>query len=491
MTLTTDAPQREVPPADARVTRLSPANLPRLLIPVAVGAVMWFIPAPAGVEPDAWHLLAIFVATIIAVIARPLPMGAVSMIAIALIMVTGTLTPGEALSGFSNGTIWMIVTAFMISRAVIKSGLGMRIALYFLSKIGGRTLGVAYALGVADLLIAPATPSSTARAGGIIFPITRSISSAYGSEPDTPQSSRKIGSYLTLTAYQVNCVTSAMFVTAMAANPLVVQFAADQGITITWGSWALAAIVPGLLSLALVPAVLYKIFPPEITKTPETKATAKAELAALGKPTLPEIAVTGTLVMLLFLWTVGDMVWGISATTGALIGLSVLLLVGALTWEDVKSEKGAWDTLVWFAALVMMASFLNSLGFIPWLSDQVGGMLGGLSWFWAFLALSLIYFFSHYLFASATAHVSAMYATFLAVAIVAGTPPMFAALALGFISSLWTSLTHYASGPAPVLFGAGYTTLNQWWRYGLIIGLMNLTLWMTVGGLWLRVLGHW
>lgn len=473
-----------------RVTALAPASFLRLLIPIAVALALWFIPAPAGVEQDAWHLFAIFVATIVGVIARPLPMGAICIIAITAVILTGILEPGEALSGFSNATIWLIVTAFLISRAVIKSGLGTRIALFFVSRIGKRIIGVSYAMTITDLILAPMTPSNTARAGGVIMPILRSISSTYGSEPNSP-TARRAGAFFILTAFQVNVVTSAMFLTAMAANPLAAQLAGDQGVDISWGTWALAAIVPGLISLIVVPALLYKLFPPEVKKTPEAAEQARTELRGLGKLTAPEWAVVGTLVLLLLLWTLGDAFLGLSATTSALVGLGVLLVVGALTWEDVKSEKAAWDTLVWFAALVMMATYLNELGLIPWLSEQMSGVVGGMGWTTAFVILTLVYFFSHYLFASNTAHVSAMYAAFLGTAIAAGAPPLFAALVLGFISSLFASLTHYSSGPAPVLFGTGYVSLGQWWRYGLLVGVVNIAIWMGAGGAWMKLLGMW
>lgn len=469
---------------------LRPASLARLAVPLAVGLIIWFLPAPDGVKADAWHLLAIFVATIVGIIAKPLPMGAMAVIGIVATIVTRILEPADALSGFSNPTIWLIVMAFFISRGVIKTGLGSRIALFFVSKLGGRIIGVSYALALTDLILAPATPSNTARAGGIIMPIVRSISSTYGSEPNDP-SSRRVGGFLMLTAFQVNAITSAMFLTSMAANPLAVQLAGDQGVDISWGTWALAALVPGLVALVVVPLVVYKIYPPEVKKTPEAAALAKISLAELGPMAVAEKVMAGTVVLLLLLWTLGDPLFGLDATTTAMIGLIVLLVSGVLTWGDIKKETQAWDTLVWFAALVMMASFLNELGLIPWLSGEMSSVVGGMGWVAAFVILTLVYFFAHYLFASNTAQVAAMYAAFLSTAILAGTPPVFAALVLGFISSLFASLTHYSCGPAPVIFGVGYVQLSAWWRIGLVVSLVNITIWMGVGGVWMKVLGLW
>ncbi len=472
---------------------LQPINssyLLRWLIPIIIGAIIWFLPAPEGVERNAWQLLAIFVATIAGIIAKPLPMGAVAMIGIMMTAATQTLSPGDALSGFGNTTIWLIVIAFFISRGFIKTGLGARIAYLFMSVLGKKTLGLSYGLVASDLVLAPAIPSNTARAGGVVFPILVSIAKAYGSNADDG-THRKLGAFLTKAAFQGTVITSAMFLTAMAANPLAAKLAGEQGIEITWGGWALAALVPGIISLIVVPLLIYKLYPPEIKETPEAARIAKSKLAEMGKMKNSEWIMLGAFFLLLGLWIFGPNSLGMDATTAALIGLAVLLMTTVLTWSDVLNERGAWDTLVWFAALVMMATQLNKLGLIPWFSDTMGGAVAGYNWVPAFLLLSLVYFYSHYLFASNTAHVSAMYAPFLVVAIAVGTPPLLAALVLAFFSNLFSSMTHYGTGPAPVLFGSGYVPMADWWRIGALISVVNIVIWLGIGGLWWKVLGLW
>ena len=436
------------------------------------------------------HLFAIFVTTIAGIILKALPMGAVAMIGIAVTALSGTLSIADSMSGFSDVVIWLIVLAFFISRGFIKTGLGARIAYSFMALLGRRTLGLSYGLAATDLVLAPAIPSNTARGGGIIMPIMASLARAYGSNPGDA-SSKKMGAFLTLTAYQVNCITSAMFLTAMAANPLAQKLAGDLKVNITWGGWALAALVPGLVALILVPLLIYKLMRPEITETPEAVEMAKGHLRDLGPIKRQEWMMLGVFVMLLVLWIFAKQLGDINATTSALAGLAVLLLTGVLNWDDIKAETGAWDTLVWFAALVMMASFLNKLGMVPWFSKSMGGMVAGHGWLFAFLVLALVYFYSHYFFASNTAHVASMYAAFLGVSIVAGAPPVLAALVLAFFSNLFAGMTHYGTGPAPVLFGTGYVELGTWWRMGLLISVVNIVIWVGVGGLWWKVLGLW
>jgi DASS family divalent anion:Na+ symporter len=436
------------------------------------------------------HLFAIFVTTILGIILAPLPMGAVAMIGIGVTAISGTLSIADALSGFGDVVIWLIVLAFMISRGFIKTGLGARIAYNFMALLGKNTLGLSYGLAATDLVLAPAIPSNAARAGGIIMPIMASLSRAYGSNPGDG-TERKIGSFLTLTAYQADIITSAMFLTAMAANPLAQKLAGDLKVTITWTGWAVAAIVPGLISLLFIPWVIYKLYPPEIKETPGAVAIAKAKLAEFGPMKLQEWMMLGVFILLLVLWIFAKQLGGLNATTAALVGLAFLLTLGVLTWEDVKRETAAWDTLVWFAALVMMAGFLNKLGMIPWFSKAIGDSMLGHGWIFAFLVLSLVYFYSHYFFASNTAHVASMYAAFLGVAIALGAPPVLAALVLAYFSNLFASMTHYGCGPAPVLFGTGYVPVGTWWRIGLIVSVINIVIWVGIGGAWWKVLGLW
>lgn len=243
--------------------------------------------------------------------------------------------------------------------------------------------------------------------------------------------------------------------------------------------------------MILIPLVLYLVYPPEIKVTHGATEVAKHKLAEMGRVRPAEWIMLAVFLLLLSLWIFGDQLAGIDSTTTALVGLGVLLITSVLTWKDILEEEGAWDTLVWFAALVMMASFLNELGLIPWVTKQTQGLVGGISWNIAFPVLCLIYFYSHYLFASQTAHVSSMYEAFLAVSVAVGTPPLLAALVLGFASNLFSSLTHYGSGPAPVLFGSGYVELRTWWKLGLLTSVINILIWLIVGGLWWKVLGLW
>jgi DASS family divalent anion:Na+ symporter len=454
-----------------------------------VFVVIQLIPAPSGISEQAWLLFSIFGATIFGLIIRPIPMGGVVMIGVAATALSGAVPYGVALTGFANPTVWLIVVAFLFARAFILTGLGRRIAFLFIRSFGGRTLGLAYSVVLADLVIAPATPSNTARAGGILYPIVRSLASSFGSEPG--KTARKIGAYLIKTEYQCDLVTSAMFMTAMAANPLAAELAAEiAGVRLDWGRWALAALLPGLISLALIPLILYKLYPPEIERTPAASELARSELSRMGRMTRKEKILSMVFIGVLLSWATSDF-HAVHPTTIALTGLATLLVLGVISWGDVLGESGAWDALIWFGGLVMMAGQLNELGFIGWFAENVTGYVSAWSWLTALTVLLLVYFYSHYGFASMTAHVTAMYPAFLVAAIAAGAPPYLSALGLAFFSNLNSSMTHYATGPAAIYFGSGYVELSAWWRLGFIISIVNLIIWVGVGFPYWKLLGLW
>jgi divalent anion:Na+ symporter, DASS family len=460
----------------------------RWLVPLATSAAIWLLPH-AGFPPRAWGLLSLFAATVSALMSRPLPAGAVVLVAITAGSVLGLFGIQDALMGFSNPTVWLIVTAFLFARGFVQTRLGERVAYHIVKRIGGSALRLGYALVLADLAMAPMTPSNTARAGGILFPITLSIARTFGSEPGPTAS--LIGAFLMKTLYQSDLVVSAMFLTASAPNPLVAELTRQgSGPELSWTTWALAASVPGIVGLILVPYVVYRLCPPTLRDTTAAQTLAADRLRTMGPLARREGVTLGVFCLVLLLWLSAG--WhGASATTVACLGLAMLLLTRGLDWQDVLAERGAWDALVWFGGLVMLAGQLDKAGLPQAFAQAAAGLVRGWPWWWALAALMVVYLYSHYAFASLVAHVTAMFPAFFAVAVGLGSPPLLAALAFGFFSNLNAATTHYGTGPAPIVFGAGYLTQAEWWRVGFLISLVHLTIWLPVGFLWWKAIGLW
>lgn len=485
-------------------------------IAIALTLIIWFIPAPEGVKENAWHLLALFVGIIAGIIGKAMPIGAMAILAMTLVALLQVTVPEvgadgkaikdaagqaakDALSALNSPLIWMIGAAIMISRGLLKTGLGTRFAYLFLSVFGKKTIGVGYSLALSDLLVAPVTPSNTARGGAIVHPIMRAMADAFDSKPENG-TEKRIGKYLALVNYHANIISCLIFVTATAPNSLVVKLIAEARpeVQLTWTTWFFAMVVPGLVCMVIMPIILFYMYKPEITSTPNAPDMAKQKLQEMGKMTRGEWIMLGVFAVLLLLWA-GIPAWllgswaKVDATTTTLLGLSLLLLTGVLTWDDVLKEKGAWDTIIWFAALMMMANFLNKLGLIGWVSDVLGSGIAsmGLNWVWGCALLTLAYIYSHYMFASGTAHVTAMLGAFYAAGLALGAPPMLFALVLAAASGIMMSLTHYASGSSPVIYGSGYTTMGEWWTAGLVMSIVEILVFATVGVVWWKMLGYW
>jgi divalent anion:Na+ symporter, DASS family len=444
---------------------------------------------PAGVTVQSWRLLAIFAATILGLILQPLPAGAMVLIGVTALAFLGVLTPAQALAGWADPIVWLVLAAFAISRGMIKTGLGRRIALVFIRVIGGTSLGLGYALAATDATLAMVIPSNGARAGGIVFPITKSLAESYDSRPG-PTASR-LGSFLMTVAYHSDVIICAMFLTGQASNVLIAGFAKQvTGIELTYTRWALGAAVPGIVSLLVLPLLLRRICPPEITRTPGASAFAAGELRRLGAMSSREKVMLLVFAAVIALWMTTT--WHrIDYTVIALAGVSTLLVTGVLAWEDVLTDRPAWDVFVWYGGMVLMARMLGETGITKWFAQSVGGIATGWPW-WSTLAILLvIYFYSHYAFASITAHASAMYIPFLTIILAAGAPPLPAALSLACYSNLDAALTHYGTTPAPIYFGAGYLNQRTWWKVGLLVSFMTIPVWAITGIMWWKLLGWW
>ncbi|MDG3087515.1 DASS family sodium-coupled anion symporter [Vibrio hannami] len=460
---------------------------------VIVAAVLWQLEPPQGLELTAYHTAIVFIGTIAAIVANVLPTGAVAVIGLAVYAV---LRPGgeasakvaitSSLSHFDNSLIWLIIVAFMIARAFSKTGLGRRIALLLLSKFGQSSLRVAYCLGIADFLIAPATPSNTARSA-IVSPIADSLAKTIN------KSDTRLGKYFISSVSAMNDASAIGFQTGFAGNLALVGIAsAVAGVTLTFADWAFYLLLPALVILLVVPFVLYKVISPETKKTPEAPEFARKELGKMGAISLAEWKLVGVFVGLIVMW-VGGKTFGLHSTTSAFVGLSALLVMGVLSWNDIKSEKGAWDTLIWFAVLMGMASKLKTLGFTGWVADIVSaalsGGLEGASSTMFLVAMMSFYLFTAYFFASGTAKVVALGPVIIGALMTLGVSPLVAVLAVAGITNLGCNLSTYSHARNPLLIGYGYHTDSEWMKYGLVISVVGAVLFMTVGILWWSVLG--
>jgi L-tartrate/succinate antiporter len=480
-------------------------GLPPLLwrggIPVLTGVALALVPAPHGLAPYSWHYFALFAAVILALITEPLPAAAVGLIGVTFAATFGLVFtpaqmadpafkfPAEALkwglAGFANGTVWLIFAAFVFAMGYEKTGLGRRIALVLVKWLGGRTLGLGYAIALSDLALAPFTPSNTARSAGTIFPVIVSIPGLYGSEPG--ESARRIGAYLMWVAFAATCVTSSMFVTALAPNLFALELVRKAtGVEITWSGWFTGFLPVGGPLLLLLPWLVYKLYPPEIRTSAEVPRWAAQELAKLGGITAKETIMAALVIIALGLWIAGGNV--IDATMVALVGISLMIVVGLVSWDDIVGNSVAWNVFVWFATLVVLADGLTKVGVVDWMGRGASALAAGYPPTFVMMMLVILFFMLHYMFASLTAHATALLPVILAAgAAVPGMPVRVFAMLLVFSLGIMGVLTPYATGPAPVYFASGYLSRKDFWRLGLVFGLIFLGSLLFVGAPYLLI----
>ena len=459
----------------------------------ALGAVyalvVLVIPRPPSVPEEGWRLTGIFAAMVAGLVLQPLPVGALVLSAVTCATLFGGLTPAQALSGYGDPTVWLVQAAFFISRSMIRTGLARRIALFFVRAIGQSSLGISYALGATDMVLAMIIPSNGARSGGVTLPIARSIAELYDSRPG--ETAPRLGAYLMASVYQAVCVSSAMFFTGQASNPLAAQMAGQfGGYPVNWTSWAWTALAPGLVSMLAVPWVVMKLFPPAILRTPAARDFARREMMAMGPMSRNEKILAAVFLSVCGLWATSA-VHKLDVTVVALLGAISLIALNVLDWREVIEERSAWDIFIWYGGLLLLGKSLNATGVTAEIAQGLGKVWGDAGWPVVFVFTLLVYFYAHYGFASITAHLLAMYPAFVAVLLAKGAPLGLLVYGFACFTNLSAGLTHYGTTPAPMFFAQQYVSLRDWWRVGFFVSLVNLLIWGSIGFGWWKAIGVW
>ena len=454
----------------------------RRVLPFALAIGIWFAPVPAGLTTPAWHLFAIFIAAITAVLDGAFPLLTSTTLAVAAVVLTGTLSAAKAFAGFANTSVLLVVIAFLVAQAVVKSGLGRRISLFMVSRFGRSSLGLAYSIVVTDAVIAPAFPSNTAR-GGVLYPIVLSVAQGADSQPGDPEG-RRLGGYLMFCAMASLAVSSALWMTATSANPIGIQVAREFGIEIGFGKWLIAASVPALIAILALPLVIARLFPPGVGDTPDAPVAARKALADLGPLSRDEWITAVTFVLMVSGWIFADRLQ-LNVTSIAFAGLGLLLLSQVLTASDIATQGDTLATFLWLAVLFALSGQLNELGFMGYVGQRLASHMGGLSWPLTYIALIVIYVAIHYMFVSQSSQVLALLGVFLDVGIRSGVPAPLMAFALLFASSYFSVITPQGGSQNVIFVGSGYLTQRELYRLGLLTTLFFLVVFMVIGTGWI------
>jgi divalent anion:Na+ symporter, DASS family len=459
----------------------SPALIAKRALPFALAIGIWYSPIPAGLTAPAWHLFAIFIAAISCVLVGAFPLLHATMLSVAAVVLTGTITPAQAFGGFANASVLLVVVAFLVGQAVVKSGLGTRISYFMVSLFGRSPLGLAYSIVLTDALIAPGFPSNTAR-GGVLFPIVLSVSQGSGSRTDDPEG-RRLGGYLMYCTMASIAVSSALWMTATSANPIGVQVAREFGVEVGFGKWFVIASVPAIAALALLPRFIARLFSPGVGETPEAPAMARKALAELGPLSRNEWITAAVFLAMVTGWILADS-FKLNVTSIAFAGLGLLLVSNVLTLDDIATQGETLTTFLWLAVLFALSGQLNELGFMGYVGQRLASHLGGLSWPVLYVTLVVVYVAIHYMFVSQSSQVLALMGVFLNVGIGGGVPAPLMAFALLFASSYFSVITPQGGSQNVIFVGAGYLTQRELYRLGLIVTLFFLAVFLVIGTPW-------
>lgn len=449
--------------------------------------ILWFIPPPLAITPKAWQLFTIFLTTIIAILGNVLPIIAASVIALALSVSFGVIEPTKAYAGFSESFILLIVAAFLVSHAVHKSGLGKRLSLYIIRRFGHSTLGLGYSLIATDILIAPAFPSNTARSG-VLYPIVYGLAHDCGSKTGD-NTHKKAGSYLMMTSMAGLTISSGLWLTAMAVNPIGAKIAETMGIHITFGSWLLYALLPTVVAFILIPWVLFHIYPPELKATPDAPRIAREALIAMGRISRNEWITGAVFLGMLTLWSLSG-IFTIDKAAVAFGGLGILIASRVFSVEDFRTQGEALSTLIWFAILFALSTQLAEMGFMGAVANHFTTYLIGLSWVSVYLLLVIVYVLIHYLFVSQSAHLLALFGIFLSVGVSAGVPGELMAMMLLFATNFNATITPQGSSCNAIYLSSGYISARDIYIYGGAITLLNLIIFLVIGTPWILAMAH-
>ena len=457
----------------------------RQAIPFVLAATIWFSPVPQGLTEPAWRLFAVFVSAIASVLVGAFPLLTCTMLAVGGVVLTGTVSPAKAFSGFANSSVLLVAVAFLVANAVVKSGLGRRISLFMVGLFGRSSLGLAYSIVLTDALIAPAFPSNTAR-GGVLYPIVLSVAEEAGSRPGDPDG-RRLGGYLMYCGMASLAVSSALWMTATSSNPIGIQVARQFGVEIGFGRWLIAASVPALIAIVLLPRVIALLFPPGIGATPDAPIEARKRLAALGPLTRDEWITAGVFAFMVLSWVLADAL-KLNVTSVAFLGFGLLLLTNVLTVSDIAAEGDTLVTFLWLAVLFALSGQLNEMGFMGFAGQHLASYLGGLSWPVTYVVLVLLYIAVHYLFVSQTSQVLALLGVFIDVGIRGGVPAPLMAFALLFASSYFSVITPQGGSQNVIFVGSGYLTQPELYRLGLFVTLFFVVVFLVIGTAWILLI---
>jgi len=439
-------------------------------VPLAVICFLavWFAPAPTGLALAGQKALAIFAAIFVLYLTEAMPLGITSLAVIPLAVLTGTVKLSSALEGFAASTVYLLIGAFILGAAMVKTRLADRITYVILSRIGSKTRNIVYGMMAVNIVLAFLVPSATARTA-ILIPICLGIIQVFqeGREGRSP-----FAVALMLTNCFTNVTISAGIMTATVANPVTIEFIAkSEGKIISYMEWFVLGLPPALLMTIFTTWYLLRVFKPEREELPGGREFIRSKLTAFGPMSSEEKRTFLVFILVVVLWVTGE--WTkIDPTTACLVGVIALFLprFGVLNWND--ANKGvSWQVALIAGGGISLGDILMKTGAAKWLATGIFSLLGlhGVSTLVLLLVVMFICMYLHFFFVGTTAMNTALLPIVIAMAVAANLPPHVLALPAGMVIGGYAILMFYATNPLILVYGTGKVRIEDYPRAGIPI----------------------
>jgi DASS family divalent anion:Na+ symporter len=390
---------------------------------------------------------------------------------------SGVVEIKQCFSGFSNLVPWLILLALSLASVVTKTNLGIRLAYLFVKLFGKNMTGLSYSLVMTEFLAAPLIPSNTARGANIGLPLVTSIARYISSNSEKIQE-KSIGSYLTILYSYSNAICSAIFVTAMISNAIIVEELGKIGIQMNWLAWSKFMIIPGICILLVLPFILRILYRHGVHDLGGLRELAAESYEAMGKLTQQEKCILSIFALMLLMWIFSEII-GIPIIVTVLIGITIFAMLGLLSMKEALSSYSTLNPVIMIGILISYVNCLATSGAIEWFNGLISSELGAFDKGLAFYLLTIIYYFTHYFFSGESSRIIALYVPFLSTGIALGLEPTKLGVTLAFFSAVSDILAHYTCPASITMFSTGYISVGKWIKSGIVVTVIVMTIWFS------------
>jgi anion transporter len=449
-------------------------------------AIVWFIGAPAGLSLAGHKALVMFTGIFVLYLTESVPLPIVSLAVAPLAALWSIVPPAVALESFASAPVYLMVGAFILANAMVKSGLADRLTYVILNLVGTSTMAISFGIVLANIVMAFLVPSSLARTA-IMIPVCLGIFHVFGQTGRT-----KFAINLLLTLTMTNATMGAAIYTATVPNPVTVDLIAKSGgPVITYGQWFIYGFPPALLMTFITWWFIQLVFRPELEQLPDGKEFVKKKLSELGPLTSVEKRAMIVFALVVTLWATGG--WtDIDPTTAALGGILFFFLpkFGFMTWEDVNKNM-SWSLIFIAGGGISLGLILMKTGAAKWFAVTIFNMLGlhGLSVLIMLIIIMLIIQYMHLLFVGTTAMATSFIPIVIAMAEHAQINPVVFALPAGMIIGGYPLLMFYNTTPNIAVYGTGLLKVEDFPKVGVAVCLIAVIVYAVCATTYWRWLG--